>query len=178
MSSIRSCTAADLDAMEGIINAAAQKYRGAIPDDCWHEPYMPREQLESEIDSGVRFWGYEDARHPGEPRHPGEGRGPILLGVMGLQNVRDVTLIRHAYVLPSQQGKGIGSALMRSLVPQAKSPLLVGTWSAAHWAIRFYEGHGFRLVTQAEKDRLLDAYWRISERQRETSVVLVHEARG
>jgi GNAT superfamily N-acetyltransferase len=148
--------------MEAIINAAARKYHGAIPADCWHEPYMPRAELESEIAAGVRFWGYED--------------GEALVGVMGLQDVRDATLIRHAYVLPARQGQGIGGALMRALLPRARSSLLVGTWSAAHWAIRFYEGHGFRLVTQAEKDRLLDAYWKINARQRETSVVLVRSA--
>ena len=164
MSLIRSCTGADLDAMEEIINTAAQKYRGAIPNDCWHEPYMSRAELESEIAAGVSFSLYEDDLG--------------IAGVMGLQAVNDATLIRHAYVRPARQGHGIGTALMRSLVPRASSPLLVGTWSAAHWAIRFYEGHGFRLVTQAEKDRLLDTYWKITPRQRETSVVLVHQRRG
>ena len=159
MSAIRNAVEADLDAIERIINAAAAKYRGAIPDDCWHEPYMGRAELEREIECGVAFSVYEDERG--------------IAGAMGLQSVRDVTLIRHAYVQPARQGQGVGSALMRSLLPKAQTPLLVGTWSAAHWAIRFYEGHGFRLVTQAEKDRLLDAYWKISPRQRETSVVLL-----
>jgi GNAT superfamily N-acetyltransferase len=123
---------------------------------------MPRAELVSAIESGVRFSGYEDETG--------------LAGVMGLQEVRDVTLIRHAYVRPEHQGKGIGGALMRHLAPRARTPLLVGTWAAAVWAIRFYEGHGFRLVDQAQKDRLLDTYWRITPRQRETSVVL--EFRG
>jgi GNAT superfamily N-acetyltransferase len=164
---IRECTPHDLDDIEAIVNAAAQKYRGIIPADRWHEPYMSRAELESEIAKGVRFWGHESARHPGE------GQGPILLGVMGLQDVLDVTLIRHAYVLPAHQGEGIGSALMGHLVPRATAPLLVGTWAAATWAIAFYQRHGFRLVTPEEKDRLLDRYWTIPARQRETSVVLV-----
>ena len=157
---IRACTAADVEAMAAIVNAAAQRYRGAIPDDCWHEPYMPRAALEHEIAAGVRFTGCEE-----------EGE---LVGVMGLQDVRDATLIRHAYVLPRRQGQGVGSALMRALVPQARSRLLVGTWAAASWAVAFYERHGFRLVGPAEKDRLLDTYWSIPARQREVSVVLVH----
>jgi GNAT superfamily N-acetyltransferase len=155
---IRDCTRRDLPAIEAIVNAAAQRYRGAIPADCWHEPYMNRGDLLAALASGVRFAGWE-----------GEAG---LVGVMGLQDVRDVTLIRHAYVLPEHQGKGIGGALMRHLVPRASAPLLVGTWAAATWAIRFYESHGFRLMGDAEKDRLLDAYWQISPRQRETSVVL------
>jgi N-acetylglutamate synthase-like GNAT family acetyltransferase len=161
VSPVRSAIAADLDAIETIINAAAQKYRGVIPDDCWHEPYMPRAELEAEIARGVSFSVYESERR--------------ILGVMGLQEVRDVTLIRHAYVIPACQGQGIGTALMRSLVPNARSPLLVGTWSAARWAIGFYERHGFRLVPQNDKDRLLNTYWNISPRQCETSVVLVQE---
>jgi GNAT superfamily N-acetyltransferase len=168
---IRPCVPRDLDAMEAIINAAAQKYRGAIPADCWHEPYMPREELEAEIAAGVRFWGYEALGHSRE------GGNPILLGIMGLQNVDDATLIRHAYVSPSHQGRGIGSALMRALLPHANQPLLVGTWAAATWAVAFYQRHGFRLVTSREKDELLDRYWKITPRQKETSVVLVHEPR-
>ena len=157
---IRACAPADIPQIESIINDAAQRYRGAIPADRWHEPYMPREELEAEIAAGVRFWGWEE-----------EGG---LLGVMGLQDVKDVTLIRHAYVRPALQGRGIGSALMDALVARATRPLLVGTWAAAQWAIRFYERHGFRLVGPEEKDRLLDTYWSIPARQRETSVVLVH----
>jgi GNAT superfamily N-acetyltransferase len=155
---IRRCGSNDLDAIEGIVNEAAQAYRGVIPADCWHEPYMPRRELEGEVAAGVRFWGWEDS-----------GR---LAGVMGLQDVKDATLIRHAYVRTSQQGRGIGSALMDELVARAERPLLVGTWAAAHWAIRFYERHGFRLADAAEKDRLLDTYWTIPPRQRDVSVVL------
>ena len=158
---IRACTPADLGAMDALINDAARAYRGVIPADCWHEPYMPVDELKAEIAAGVRFSGWE------EPHG--------LVGVMGLQDVKDVTLIRHAYVQTDRQGEGIGSALMKAMVPNATSPLLVGTWAAAHWAIRFYERHGFRRVAPAEKDRLLDSYWTIPARQRETSVVLVHE---
>ena len=158
---IRRCTPADIPAIEAIINEAALTYRGAIPADRWHEPYMPRAQLEDEIQAGVEFWGWEE--------------GGELAGVMGLQDVKDATLIRHAYVRTQRQGSGIGSALMRELVPKARHRLLVGTWAAAEWAIRFYQRHGFRLVTAAEKDKLLDTYWSIPQRQRETSVVLVHE---
>jgi len=140
------------------VNEAAQAYRGAIPADRWHEPYMPRAELEGEIAAGVRFWGSEE-----------DG---ALVGVMGLQDVKDVTLIRHAYVRSRLQRRGIGGELMKALVARAERPLLVGTWAAAHWAIRFYEKHGFHLVGPEEKDRLLDAYWSIPVRQREVSVVL------
>ncbi|HET9581135.1 MAG TPA: GNAT family N-acetyltransferase [Usitatibacter sp.] len=155
---IRQCADADVPAIEAIVNEAAEAYRGIIPADRWHEPYMPRAELEGEIAAGVDFWGFEES-----------GR---LVGVMGLQAVRDVTLIRHAYVLPGRQGEGIGSALIDHLLARTETRLLVGTWAAAQWAIRFYERHGFRLVSAAEKDRLLDAYWTIPDRQRETSVVL------
>jgi N-acetylglutamate synthase-like GNAT family acetyltransferase len=155
---IRPCVVADIPGMERVINEAAEAYRGAIPPDRWHEPYMPREELEGEIAAGVKFWCVEDA---------GE-----VIGVMGLQDVKDVTLIRHAYVLRDRQRSGVGSALMKELVAKATRPLLVGTWAAAGWAIRFYERHGFELVPQPEKDRLLDTYWSIPERQRDTSVVL------
>lgn len=158
---IRRCTVADLPAIEAIINDAARAYRRAIPADRWHEPYMPREALDAEIAAGVEFWGWDD---------DGE-----LAGVMGLQDVKDVTLIRHAYVRSHRQRRGVGSGLMNALVARARKRLLVGTWAAATWAIRFYERHGFRLVAREEKDRLLDAYWTIPARQRETSVVLVHE---
>ena len=156
---IRPCEARDLAAVGRIINEAALAYRGAIPADRWHEPYMPEAELAAEIAKGVRFWGWEEN---------GE-----LLGVMGLQEVKDATLIRHAYVLTRLQRGGIGSALMAALAPQARGRLLVGTWAAAHWAIRFYQRNGFRLVGAEEKDRLLDTYWTIPARQREVSVVLV-----
>jgi len=157
-SAIRLCTSEDRERIFDIVNQAAQAYRQTIPADRWHEPYMPMEELESEIADGVTFWGYE-----------ADGE---LVGVMGIQNVRDVDLIRHAYVLPGQQGRGVGGELIRHLQRIATRPRLVGTWAIATWAIRFYERHGFELVTPAKKDRLLRTYWSIPERQIETSVVL------
>ena len=155
---IKRCTEADADAIHAIINDAADAYRGVIPADCWHEPYMTREHLSHELDSGVEFSGWFDSE--------------TLVGVMGLQKVRDATLIRHAYVRPSHQSKGIGGTLLDALAARVDGPLLVGTWADAAWAIRFYERHGFALVSSDEKDRLLDIYWTISPRQRDTSVVL------
>jgi len=146
--------------MLAIINTAAVAYRDAIPADRWHEPYMPLDELEAEIAAGVVFWGYE-----------GDGR---LAGVMGMQPVQDVDLIRHAYVLPAQQGRGVGSALLQHLRGRSSRPMLVGTWAAAGWAIRFYERHGFRMVSAETKTILLRRYWTIPERQVETSVVLAN----
>ncbi len=146
--------------MGRIINAAAEAYRGVIPDDCWHEPYMSAAELDAEIAAGVAFWGAADS-------------AGALVGVMGIQPVLDVELIRHAYVDPARQGEGVGGALLQHLLDSARpGRLLVGTWAAATWAIAFYERHGFRLVTPAEKDELLARYWDISPRQVETSVVL------
>ncbi len=158
---IRRCTLSELEAIYTIINDAAQAYRGVIPPDCWKEPYMSQDELRGEIRSGVEFWGYEE--------------GGQLVGVMGMQDVQDVTLIRHAYVQTARRKQGVGGALLASLREQARRPLLIGTWAAAAWAIRFYQKHGFRLVSQEEKDQLLRRYWAISERQIESSVVLVDE---
>jgi GNAT superfamily N-acetyltransferase len=158
---IRICTDADLPAIEVIINEAAQAYRGIIPADCWHEPYMTRSDLVAEIAAGVNFSGWEESG--------------TLVGLMGIQKVRDATLIRHAYVARAHQHRGFGGALLNTLAGQATAPLLVGTWAAAEWAIRFYQRHGFRLVSHAEKERLLDTYWSIPPRQQETSVVLAHK---
>jgi N-acetylglutamate synthase-like GNAT family acetyltransferase len=158
---IRPCTIADFNDIYAIVNDAAEAYRGVIPADRWHEPYMPQEELRHEIESGVQFWGYEEA-----------GR---LLGVMGIQDVQDVTLVRHAYVRTANRGQGIGGILLAELRKMTTRPILIGTWATATWAIRFYEKHGFRLVTPEEKDRLLKRYWSIPERQVETSVVLVEE---
>jgi GNAT superfamily N-acetyltransferase len=149
------------DQVLAIVNAAAEAYRGVIPEDRWHEPYMSAEALDAEIAAGVEFLGLEDE----------EG---LLVGVMGIQAVRDVDLIRHAYVRPRAQGGGIGRRLLEDLVGRAERPLLVGTWAAAGWAIRFYERNGFVLVSPEEKDRLLRTYWSIPDRQVETSVVLAH----
>jgi GNAT superfamily N-acetyltransferase len=155
---IRRCRDDERDAIVAIVNAAAEAYRGAIPADRWHEPYMPREELDAEIAAGVAFWGYESDSE--------------LLGVMGIQPVRDVVLIRHAYVSPARQRGGIGGALLEHLTRDATEPLLVGTWAAADWAIRFYERHGFVLTSRDRTRELLRAYWAIPDRQVETSVVL------
>jgi GNAT superfamily N-acetyltransferase len=155
---IRPLAIEEIDRALTIINQAALAYKGVIPADCWQEPYMPESELRDEIAHGVNFWGYED-----------EGR---LLGVMGRQDLAGVTLIRHAYVDPGAQRRGVGARLLNHIMQQVPGPVLVGTWAAAWWAIRFYEKHGFRLVTQEEKDRLLVTYWTISPRQGETSVVL------
>ena len=158
MSKIRICRADERKRIFDIVNAAAEAYRATIPADRWHEPYMPMAELEEEIEDGVVFWGYES---------DGE-----LVGVMGIQNVRDVDLIRHAYVMPGLQGRGVGGELIEHLRAIATRPMLVGTWADATWAIRFYERHGFELAGPVEKDRLLRKYWSIPERQIETSVVL------
>lgn len=158
MGTIRECVGEDFSAMLAIINAAAEAYRGVIPPDCWHEPYMPSDDLRAEIAAGVAFSAYE--------------ANGALRGVMGLQRVRDVDLIRHAYVLPHDQRRGVGGALLRHLRPRTKRRMLVGTWEAATWAIGFYERHGFALVAPAAKRTLLQTYWDIPDRQIETSVVL------
>jgi GNAT superfamily N-acetyltransferase len=155
---IRRCDMRDFALIWAIINDGAQAYRGTIPADRWTEPYMSREKLQHEIEDGVVFWGYQE-----------DG---ALMGVMGIQPVRDVTLIRHAYVRTSSQKKGVGSQLLAHLRKLTKDPVLIGTWADAVWAIRFYERHGFRRVSDEEKDRLLKRYWNIPERQVETSVVL------
>jgi GNAT superfamily N-acetyltransferase len=159
---IRPCSEAEVPFIQAIINEAARAYEGVIPADCWHEPYMKRAELRAEIAAGVQFWGWEDSG--------------ALIGVMGIQKVRDATLIRHAYVLSAYQSRGIGSALLTALVRQSSGQLLVGTWAAADWAIGFYQRYGFRLVPREEKDRLLSTYWKIPRRQRETSVALTYAA--
>ena len=162
---VRRIAGGERDDVLAIVNQAAEAYRGVIPADRWHEPYMSAEELDREIAAGVEFWGIED------------GAG-VLAGVMGIQAVRDVDLIRHAYVRPGLQGGGIGRRLLEELTARAQRPLLVGTWAAATWAVRFYERNGFELVGRGEKDRLLAAYWDIPERQVETSVVLAHRPPG
>ena len=155
---IRKCRDDDLEAIYSIINGAAEAYKDVIPQDRWKEPYMSEEELLEEVAAGITFWGYEE--------------GGELVGVMGIQPVQDVTLIRHAYVCPDMQNRGIGGKLLMALCRQTTRPLLVGTWADASWAILFYEKQGFRLVSSEEKDRLLRKYWAIPERQIETSVVL------
>ena len=156
---IRSLAPSDFGAILKVINDAAQAYKGVIPGDRWQEPYMSAKELKEEIEAGIRFFGWVEDGH--------------LLGVAGIQALKDTTLIRHAYVLPKCQRRGIGTVLLQYLVGLAETPeILVGTWADATWAIRFYEKHGFKLVSPKEKDRLLRKYWNIPERQIETSVVL------
>jgi GNAT superfamily N-acetyltransferase len=161
---IRPCGDDERAAILAIVNAAAEAYRGVIPADRWHEPYMPARELDEEIAAGVVFWGCED---------DGE-----VVGVMGIQDVGDVDLIRHAYVAPARQRHGVGGALLGQLAESATRRMLVGTWAAADWAVRFYERHGFELVSPELKTELLQSYWTIPERQVETSVVLARPPYG
>lgn len=156
---IRDCDAADFETVLQIVNDGASAYRGVIPADRWHEPYMTASALRAEVAAGVAFRGWED-----------DGAG--LVAVMGAQPVADVLLIRHAYVRTAWQRRGLGSRLIRDLLAGAHQPVLVGTWAAAGWAVAFYRKHGFILTTDAEKDRLLKTYWTVPARQIESSVVL------
>jgi N-acetylglutamate synthase-like GNAT family acetyltransferase len=158
---IRECTESDFNRIFEIINDAAQAYKGIIPKDRWHDPYMPFEELKKEIENGVVFWGLE--------------QGGQLLGVMGIQDKGEVTLIRHAYVWTQAQKLGIGTKLLHYLESLTEKPILIGTWAAASWAISFYEKNGYALVSEEEKNCLLRKYWSIPERQAETSVVLVNQ---
>ena len=155
---IHQCDENDIGDILAIFNDGAQAYRGVIPDDCWTQPYMAASALRHEVDSGVKFWGWQ--------------AGDELVGVMGIQDVRDATLIRHAYVRTAQRCDGIGAALLAHLRGLTGRPILIGTWTAASWAIRFYEKNGFVLVGEDEKKRLLGKYWTIPARQVEASVVL------
>jgi N-acetylglutamate synthase-like GNAT family acetyltransferase len=158
---IRKNVAADVAPMLAIINDAADAYRGVIPDDRWHEPYMSADELAGEIAAGVEFWVAED-----------DGR---LLGVMGIQDKGDVALVRHAYVATTTQRGGVGTRLLRHVETLVDKPILIGTWAAASWAIEFYRRNGFEVVSSGDKDRLLRMYWSIPARQVETSVVLANE---
>ncbi|MEW6183403.1 MAG: GNAT family N-acetyltransferase [Bacillota bacterium] len=160
---IRKCVEDDFERIYTIVNDAAQAYKGIIPADRWKEPYMSRDELRHEIGEGVVFWGYEDESG--------------LVGVMGIQDVQDVTLIRHAYVRTARRNRGVGGKLLSHLREQTIRPILIGTWADAVWAVRFYEKHGFRMVSPEEKNRLLKRYWKIPERQVETSVVLADRKR-
>jgi GNAT superfamily N-acetyltransferase len=160
---IRKLTPSDLNDLLNVVNDGAQAYKGVIPADRWKEPYMSADELRAELEEGVIFFGWE------------EDDGTVL-GAMGIQHFLDTTLIRHAYVHTEYQRRGIGSKLFEHLLFLARTPeILVGTWAAATWAIRFYERFGFVLVSPTEKDRLLRRYWNIPERQVETSVVLRRE---
>lgn len=157
---LRPCNEVDLDCIWSVINDGAQVYKGVIPSDRWREPYMSRSELDLEIGNGVCFSGWEENR--------------LLVGVMGVQQVQDVTLIRHAYVVSNKQNQGIGSVLLRHFKMLTQRPILIGTWADATWAIRFYEKHGFKLVKPEQIAPLLRRYWVIPERQIETSVVLAN----
>jgi GNAT superfamily N-acetyltransferase len=160
MGSIRPCRDDERAAILAIVNAAAEAYRGVIPADSWHEPYMPSRELDGEIAAGVEFWGYE-----------ADG---ALVGIMGIQSVHDVDLIRHAYVSPGSQRHGVGGALLAHLARSTTRRMLVGTWATADWAIRFYRRYCFELVSPERKTALLQTYWTIPDRQIETSVVLAN----
>ncbi|MDX6672986.1 MAG: hypothetical protein QOH11_404 [Solirubrobacteraceae bacterium] len=160
MSRIRPCGDDERTAILAIVNGAAEAYRGVIPADRWHEPYMDLGELDGEIAGGVAFWGYES--------------DDTLLGVMGIQPVHDVVLIRHAYVAPGSQRRGVGGALLAHLRRLTAERMLVGTWAAADWAIRFYRRNGFELVSPERKTALLQTYWTIPDRQIEASVVLAN----
>ena len=158
---IRRCVESEFEVILAIINDAARAYEGVIPADRWRDPYMSEEELRREIDNGVVFWGYEEAG--------------ALVAVMGVQDVEDVTLIRHAYVRTARRNRGIGGELLAHIVGETRRPMLIGTWAAAEWAVRFYEHRGFHVVSEEEKDRVLKRYWAIPERQIETSVVLADQ---
>jgi GNAT superfamily N-acetyltransferase len=155
---IRPCDSSDFELIWSIINDGARAYKGVIPADCWGEPYMSREELRTEIEDGVSFWGWEE--------------GGVLAGVMGIQPVDDVTLIRHAYVCTGGQRRGIGGHLLAHLRALAPGPVLIGTWADAVWAIGFYEKHGFHVVDPAKARPLLERYWKVSPRQMAVSMVL------
>jgi N-acetylglutamate synthase-like GNAT family acetyltransferase len=155
---IRCCDKRDFELIWSIINDGARAYQGVIPADCWTEPYMSGDNLRDEIQDGVTFWGYEENQ--------------TLAGVMGIQQVQDVALIRHAYVRTNCQNHGIGGRLLAHLRTLASGPILIGTWADALWAIRFYERHGFHVVAPQVKQRLLKRYWKVPDRQVEMSVVL------
>jgi GNAT superfamily N-acetyltransferase len=158
---LRRCDERDFETIYTIINDGAQAYKGVIPADRWTEPYMSRDKLRHEIADGIAFWGLEQ-----------EG---ALAGVMGLQDVQDVTLSRHAYVRTASRNQGIGGTLLSHLRTITSRPVLIGTWADAIWAIAFYEKHGFHVVDPQEKNRLLKKYWNIPDRQVETSVVLAEQ---
>lgn len=155
---IRKCTDSDVAAIFEIVNEAAEAYKGVIPGDRWHEPYMALDELQNEIAAGVEFWGFEE--------------NGTLLGIMGIQDKGDVCLIRHAYVRRNRQQGGVGSRLLKHLESVTEKPILIGTWASAVWAVAFYQRNGYRLLPEDEKNRLLRTYWRIPDRQVETSVVL------
>ena len=158
---IRKAGTEDLDRILAVVNAAAEAYRGVIPADRWHEPYMPKDELVREVSGGIAFWVAEN-----------DGR---IAGVMGMQDKGAVALVRHAYVAPATQRAGVGTALLRHVLGLTDKPVLIGTWAAAEWAIAFYRRNGFSLVPASDTPRLLRTYWSIPERQIETSVILADQ---
>jgi len=161
---IKKCSEPDFNRIYEIINESSRIYKGVIPEDRWKEPYMPEEELKHEIASQVVFYGYQKNKQ--------------LIGIMGIQDVEDVTLIRHAYIDPDYQRLGIGKDLLSHLIKLTAKPILIGTWKHADWAIRFYEKNGFRVTDADTKEKLLKKYWSIPGRQVETSVVLVQDTSG
>jgi N-acetylglutamate synthase-like GNAT family acetyltransferase len=158
MTIVRRSVDADFAAILAVVNDAAQAYRGVIPADRWHDPYMSSDELAGEIADDVVFWIAE--------------QDGLLAGVMGLQDKEEVVLVRHAYVASTAQRAGVGTTLLRYVEGLVDKPILIGTWAAASWAIEFYRRNGFTVVPTAEKDHLLRTYWSIPDRQVETSVVL------
>ena len=158
--SIRPCPEEELEEIHAIINDAAEAYRGKIPTDCWHEPYMSQNDLNKEIENGVEFWV--------------SGGAKGINGVMGIQDKTDVCLIRHAYVRSNAQRGGVGSVLLKHIETLTQKPILIDTWADAGWAIQFYQKHRYQLIDKAETPSLLDKYWGVPKRQVETSVVLAH----
>lgn len=158
---IRRCDEKDFDTILDVINDSAQCYRGVIDPDCWNDPYMSADYLRHEIDNGVRFWSFE--------------RDEVIIGVMGVQDVMDVTLVRHVYVKSASRNSGAGSALLERIREMTDKPILMGAYKAAVWALDFYEKHGFKLIDGEEKNRLLKKYWSLPDTQIETSVVMAEE---
>jgi N-acetylglutamate synthase-like GNAT family acetyltransferase len=158
---IRNAVSADIPQVYEVINDAAIAYKGIIAADRWHDPYMPLEELQAQIADGVKFSCYVDSEN--------------IIGVMGIQDKGEVNLIRHAYVKSQQRKSGIGTQLLQQLIGTSNKPILIGTWTAATWAISFYEKHGFNVVSPQEKEILLRKFWSIPQRQIEESVVLADE---
>ena len=149
----------DTSKILNIINDASLRYKGIIPENCWHEPYMSEQELIDEFNNKIHMFGYH--------------KNNKLIGVIGVQEVKDVILIRHAYTLTAYQGKGTGSALLKYLLKKNQnSRILVGTWRHATWAVRFYEKFGFVLHAKEQSALLLKKYWKIPSKQIENSVVL------
>lgn len=170
---IRPATPDDLAAIQAVINDAAQAYRGVIPADRWSEPYMSWDELKTQVAEGVQFTCWTEADQSGADQSGADqSEDDQIIGVMGIQDRGEVALIRHAYVSTRRRGGGVGTQLLHALTTTTSKPILIGTWAAAEWAVRFYQKHGFSLVPDDEKTALLGKFWNIPARQVETSVVL------